>query len=269
MSTRTREPGPREAPDRPSFEVESAQVLALAAEVLQAPTPDERRDAAEALKVRVLRLPGAFPGEKVQMLLRRLLADRDLGERHDGKGTELRRAFVAANQALGFPWALEIDPGDLKHLGIRPPHELDVGIVGTFGFVSAIASLMWNGLWFLGALSSRQLWEILMGGFFAAGAVHSIVSVVTLVISSNQPSASTHKWLSRLGKAALLGPLGAAIYALGHRPNFEALGLFFLGLMVAGPSMVTAGLCALTAKRFAPEAATEKRAPSAAPPEPP
>ena len=234
-----------------SFEVESAQVLALAAEVLQAPTPDERRDAAEGLKVRVLRLPGAFPGEKVQQLLRRLLADRDLGDHRDGEGNPLRRSFVAANQALGFPWALEVDPTDLKHLDLPPPASQPGTIPAGFAFAAALVSCLFSGFTSLiGLFRLSGIPSFALGTIGLIGLGHAVGTMAVLASHGPEHSQVAVRQLRWLSRAWLPIPILALVLALASGQSID--GSVLLGAaLTSAPAFVTAALSALTARRLA------------------
>jgi hypothetical protein len=226
------------------FEVEARRVLALAADVVQR-TGEEGRAAAEALGARVAALPGRWPGEQVQSLLRRLLDEPGLCAREVSPGQTLRRTFLSVQQTLGFPWALELSPEDLAILS-PPPAEARSPVLRTLTFLSALVSAMWSG-WVvfmsLAILSGNNFeWVVAAGFAFASlGVAHSVAAMST-VVSIRSTTAAVER-LKRLGACFLLGPLaGLAVSAAGRDISMMAIGLIF-----AAPSMVTAALCGATA----------------------
>lgn len=239
------------------FERECTEVLALAAEVVQLAGEDSRRKA-EELKRRVAALAGRWPGAMVQPLLQRLLDDPRLGAHPDEAGELLRRALVAAQQQLGFPWALAVHPDDLAHLAPRPPRVQRGLVARALAFVSAWLALAFSALvtfFSLAALERRPVDLVvgLIAALGAAGMAHAFAVMVTVTRKEpRRPGVLTA--LRGLAWSWVLGPAGALATSLAAGSGYGGDSTVLLaGLVAAAPSMLTAALCGVAAWRLAPE----------------
>jgi hypothetical protein len=220
-------------------------------EALEAPGEPHRRAQVRAY-ARTLREDGLDEGQfqrfiflakeeavasptEIAQLVEELLQDDRLTVMMVGE-VRVRARLLEVQQALGFPWALQIDPGDLVLL--KPP-ETHVG----FRWVTVIAALL-TAL-FDGCFAMIAQHEAAIALFFIVGLLHA------LFVAGAAVSFASKKHLRALGWMWLCGPaFTAALMAVSHDRESVALGV--VGLAFAFPSMVTACL-ALGLSRKAPE----------------
>ncbi|MFT3841306.1 MAG: hypothetical protein QM723_30220 [Myxococcaceae bacterium] len=176
------------------------------------------------------------PGPELAELLDGLLTDPRLVGRVIAGHLVVRPKLLELQQALGFPWALQIDPEDLALL--HPP-DPQTGLRAAAMLMSLVSTL------FNGGFAAMTWREPPIALFFAVGLGHALTVLV---------SAATHRTRKRLrvlGWMWLLGPLftlGTMVVAGRH----EWQSVAGLGLTFALPAMATAWL-ALGLSRKAPE----------------
>lgn len=256
------------------FSEARATVLMLGSEVLEATDLDASQAAADQLREALFAMVDEWPAERVQPLVRALLDDPLLGERLDGRGHRLRVAFVSAQQALGFPFALEVEPEDLALMRPRAPLVRRGDLASALVFVAGAGATLWNVALLFTVLpvigSGLELSAPSVGGaFLGAGVAHALVAMRTVARGRRADRVAIRRTLRQLAWAALLGPLGALSVALADA-RLDGRPLILEGLVAALPSMTVALLCGIAAARLKPQrAVTAPEAPSAAPPEPP
>ncbi|MCE9669447.1 hypothetical protein LY474_16675 [Myxococcus stipitatus] len=109
-------PPPSVALSRPTPPLEMPlPVLVRVQQALHAPEA-ERPEAATQLNEALARMAEGGGGREVADTLQRLLASGQLTGLVDAQGRSCRAVAVEALLSLGFPYALEVDPDDLKHL---------------------------------------------------------------------------------------------------------------------------------------------------------
>jgi len=184
------------------------------------------------------------PGPELGALLQELLDDPRLRLRSLPGGQPLRLRLLQAQQALGFPWALEVAPEDLALL---PRAEVPRYGGRALLFLASAFSFLWNG-----ALARLVDGETLVTGhapweqaplFFLLAAIHA--GATLLLALSFRP-----RWL--LQASAWLGLL-APLFALQAtlRSGFDQLGG---NLLVAAVAVLPTTLTALGALRLSRDA---------------
>jgi hypothetical protein len=237
-----------EAPEGKSFEVERAHMLALAGELMQVPS-EESRPVAEVLRTKVAALPGHWPREKVHALVRHLLDDPGLTDHRAARSAHLRRELVGVLFRLGFPWALEITPEELRLLkgtadeeNPEPPGYK----AGIITFLMAMVSLPWNLFVTLVSglmMAEHTTWHSF--SFFALAALGSIHSVLVMIATAgDKPQEKRAARLRWLAKWAVWGPVAAVAVVSDAGWRWK---LAFSGLFIAGPSLLVSLLCAVCA----------------------
>ncbi len=92
-------------------------------------------------------LSAGFPGERTARRIAALLEERALASVPGSDGQPLRRALVEAQAALGFPWALEIEPDDLALLPREPERFLPQAVLtGSYVLLGLTAALLFAGV---------------------------------------------------------------------------------------------------------------------------
>ncbi len=200
-------------------------------------------DASAVLLRRLEEWATRTPGPEVASLLRGLLDDPRLAGR-TWSGEPLRARLLRAQQALGYPWALEISPDDLALLPRRgdPRYGARAALLAL-----ATLALLWNAS--LAHLSdsvfggpARETWAVLPL-FFMLAIVHAGVSMVLAI--SFRP-----QWLMRtVGWLGLFAPLLTGQGVLDDSWN-HALGNLVVAAACALPTVLTS----LAARRLAPHA---------------
>ena len=197
-------------------------------------------DAADRLKLKLGRL---VPSAEARDLLQRLLDQT--------QSVDCRLAEVAAQLALGYPWALEVVPENLEWLRRETERLRHLGLKSRLATVfSALASGGWSLFWLkLLTLSGPNPNPMVIP--FVIGLVHAIAALVTAVRASptrpRSARARIARWYRFLGWAVVCGP--ACSMAAAAAINSAA---FMLGMLFAIPAMVTAGCCAIASWALEP-----------------
>lgn len=205
---------------------------------LDATCPPEQADLLAAALHEAVQSPTAALGDA----LRAQLAREELSHLRLTDGRPLRSALVAAQQALGFPWALEIDPSDLWRL--RSDSSPHLGLRFALA-ISALISAAWSVGWAL-ALAPQTLGQAALTAALGVGALHGGAACVEAIAFC---SPRRLRWLSQ---ACLVVP--AALLVAVFWSSGEPWRLLMIALAggLAAPTLVTALLCAALADRLAP-----------------
>ncbi len=214
---------------------------------------------AEELLARLERLARRAPGPELAKLISDLIEHRFVGDRQV-KGEPLRLALLRAQQALGFPYALEVTP---EHLELLRKHRSPHAGLRIWTGASALVALAWSGLLLNGSLNvaaaeREPAASVLHTASFAflLAALHAVASLIATV------TFGPARLLKLLGRLWLLGPFFSLLIAIGAdkvRANSNVEFLLF-GLFAALPSMVTAWSVGALARRAPP---VEQKAPPA------
>lgn len=179
---------------------------------------------------------GDAPGPELAQLIDELLADPKLKGMVIAGHLVVRPKLLELQQALGFPWALQIDPDDLALL---KPVDQATGLRAVTLLVALFSGL------FNGAFAAMLTREPKIAAFFAVGLVHALVTLASTI------TFGTRKRLRILGWMWLCGPaFTAGTMAFARLKDWTGIAAF--GLVMALPAMVTAWL-ALGLSRKAPE----------------
>jgi hypothetical protein len=169
-----------------------------------------------------------------------LLERTDLAHLRMTDGHLLRSVLLAAQQQLGFPWALEIAPEDLDLLQAPPRHlRLRGAIVAT-----ALGSSAW-GLWLVLLVAGTEArGGLALGAAFGLSVAYAVAAAVEAVAFRSA------KRLLRVARAWILAPaflLGGWLVIDRANP----FGMLMVAALFSAPSMLTAGLVRVLARRRA------------------
>lgn len=213
----------------------------------------------------VLKVLVRQPTPETAEYLRGLLEAGTLDGLHDAQGRPCRAAVIQAQIALGFPYALEVNPDDLVWLRAHASSEASRSTPTRIATVIlGLISLVWGagtGVLISELGSGDGLW---LAAPFFVGAAHALVAIGSVALARPDQALETRRaWATVfrwLGKMVWLGPLTSVVAAAiasdrMHAPDtFVAFaGLTIVGLACAMPAMLTAALAGATGKRLVPE----------------
>ncbi len=163
------------------------------------------------------------PSPELARLISELLDHPWLGQR-PLDGQPVRRRLLRAQQALGFPWALEVKPEDLQLLSSDPASLLSVGARVSVA-VAAAVSVLW---------SAPVLLLMVDGLEYGARPEHSLLPVISLFLLTLLNGLASlvaafkrqaRPWLRWLGRTWVAGALLTLLMAALESGGFPAVGL--------------------------------------------
>lgn len=251
-------PASRAAPsEEPEEEARGTTLAELKATILAGGNGTDGRIAAnklgEALKVLAVSDP-----LQTRELLQELLDSRQLDSFFDTNGVSCRAAVIDAQLALGFPYALEVNPDDLTLFRSGALRAEALGSTRALKWVSGL-SLAWNVA--IAVLISGIALTTGSHGIpvamlatlpFLVGAGHGLTALITAASSKPSRSLEDRRWAARvyriLGWLGLLGPALSALIAV-----WTGVAGLVIGMLLAAPAMLTALLCVFAAPHLLPE----------------
>ncbi|GEM_PF-1756217 len=221
----------------PSVADRVAKIFSLKGSILAGANGPEGTQAAGRFAAELDALAREAPTQDTRDVLDALLSTEELDRFVDGAGVPCRVAVVNALLALGFPYALEVSPDDLQLARKHAPKWVGVKGVGWLRG-AAVLSMVWSFGW-IGMIAKQAPgpffgWGLLVSAPFLIAAAHGLTALITSFVGKPRTQQKVYSALAWLG---LLGPAAAVLVG-----TFGPGLLFFGGLLIAGPAMVTAWL---------------------------
>ncbi|MCP3163026.1 hypothetical protein [Myxococcus qinghaiensis] len=138
-------PAPSEAASRPTPPVELPLPVLVRVEQAVGASEADRPEAASRLNEVLAQLASGGGERQVADTLHRLLDGGRLDGLVDAEGRSCRAVAVESLLSLGFPYALEVEPDDLKHLRANAAARSGGGQAGRFDFGPGVPATVLAG----------------------------------------------------------------------------------------------------------------------------